>query len=309
MIYREFGSTGWQVSAIGLGTWNIGGQWGEVSAATADATVLAAWEAGVNLFDTADAYGIPPGLSEQRLGRALWGRRHEVYLVSKVGNWGRRGGTPLPFNSPDQVRLCCHASLHRLRTDWLDVLLCHEGNLADPAVYLEGLESLRGEGRIRCYGISTDSLEVLQRFNQHGTCAVVEIGWSLLSRGPEDALLPYCADHGIAVLVRGPLRQGLLSGRYDASTTWTDTVRSGWTEPQRHPQIQRELAAVDRLKTVAPAGEPLLTAALRYTITHRSRPVSIPGAKSPEQAALNARAGERELTLAERESLLAALAA
>ena len=71
------------------------------------------------------------------------------------------------------IRVCAHASLHRLRSDYHDVLLCHEGDIDDPSVYLEGFESLKGEGRLRHYGISTDSLEVLQRFNRDGNCSVV----------------------------------------------------------------------------------------------------------------------------------------
>jgi myo-inositol catabolism protein IolS len=201
MIYREFGTTGWQVSAIGLGTWNIGNQWGEIDDATAWATVRAAFDSGVNLFDTAESYGLPNGLSEERLGVALAGIRHRIVLVSKVGNWGKRTGQGVPKTTVDMIRLCAHASLHRLRTDWHDVLLCHEGNIEDPSVYLEAFEVLVQEERLRAYGISTNSLEVLKEFNRDGKCAVVQVDYSLLNRQPEEALLPYCHEHGIAVMV------------------------------------------------------------------------------------------------------------
>ena len=216
MLYRPFGKTGWNVSAIGMGTWNIGNQWGEMDEATAWATVRAAYEQGMNLFDTAESYGIPNGLSEERLGAALAGIRHQVYVVSKIGHWGKRTGQGVPKTTVDMIRLCCHASLGRLRTDWLDVVLCHEGDIEDPSVYLEAFEMLKQRGRIRAYGISTNDLEVLERFNVHGTCSVVEVDYSLLNRAPEADLLPYCQEHGIAVLVRGPLRRGLLAGKYDA---------------------------------------------------------------------------------------------
>ena len=115
MLYRDFGRTGWKVSAIGLGTWNIGNQWGPVDDATAFATVRAAFDHGMNLFDAAESYGLPNGLSEERLGRALAGIRHEVFVVSKIGNWGKRTGQEVPKTSVDMIRLCAHASLHRLR--------------------------------------------------------------------------------------------------------------------------------------------------------------------------------------------------
>lgn len=308
MHYKTFGKTGWQVSAIGLGSWNIGNQWGEIDDVTAYATIHAAIEHEMNLIDTADAYGIPFGLSEQRLGRALAGRRHRLYVVSKVGNWARRWGQPLPYTHPDHVRLCIHASLGRLRTDYLDVSLCHEGNLADPTIYLEGFEQLVQEGCIRAYGISTNSLEVLQRFNVNGGCSVVQVDYSLLNRAPEADLLPYCQEQNIGVMVRGPLAKGVLSGRYDAASVFNDTVREGWNEEgaARHRFLE-QVAQVDRLKAVVAPGTAMVTAALRYTLSHPAVSVAIPGAKSAEQAAMNAAAGERLLSEAERAQLVKAL--
>lgn len=308
MLYRPFGSLGWPVSAIGFGTWNIGGQWGEVDEATAWAAVQAAYAHGVNLFDTAESYGVPNGLSELRLGRALAGIRHQVYIVSKIGHWGERTGGGVPKHSPDMIRLSGYAILGRLRTDWVDVILCHEGNLADPTIYLAGLEALKDEGAIRAYGISTNDLEVLKRFNREGTCSVVEVDYSLLNRQPEEALLPYCAEQGIAVLVRGPLHKGMLSGKYDAHSTFDDQVRSTWNPGQPgRAQYEREAAVVDRLKEHLRPGEEMVTTALRYTISHPAHPVAIPGAKSPEQAIMNAAAGERTLTAAELADIRAVL--
>lgn len=308
MQHKSFGKTGWQVSAIGLGTWNIGNQWGAIDEITAYATIQAAVEHGMNLIDTADAYGIPFGLSEQRLGRALAGIRHQVYVVSKVGNWARRWGQPLPYSHPDHVRLCIHASLGRLRTDYLDVSLCHEANLADPTIYLEGFEQLVAEGSIRAYGISTNSLDVLKRFNVHGTCSVVQVDYSLLNRAPEEAFLPYCQEHNIGVMVRGPLAKGVLSGRYDSASIFTDTVREGWNqEGSARTQFLDQVAQVDRLKAVVQPGAAMVTAAIRYAFSHPAVAVAIPGAKSPEQAAMNAAAGEHRLTETERAQLVGAL--
>lgn len=297
MLYRPFGKTGWDVSAVGLGTWNIGNQWGEIDDETAWATVRAAFEHGVNLFDVAESYGIPNGLSEERLGEALAGLRHRVYIVSKIGHWGKRTGQGVPKTTVDMIRLCAHASLHRLRTDWHDVLLCHEGNIEDPSVYLEAFEWLKRRGRLRVYGISTDSLEVLQRFNVNDTCDVVEVNYSLINRTPEDDLLPYCEEHNIAVLVRGPLRRGLLSGKYDRDSEFTDPVRAGWNKGgAQREQFERDIAKVEALEEHLEPGEEMVTTALRFTLSHPADPVTIPGAKSPRQAAMNAEAGDRTLT-------------
>ncbi|HRW06037.1 MAG TPA: aldo/keto reductase [Caldilineaceae bacterium] len=308
MRVKTFGKTGWQVSTIGLGTWNIGNQWGEIDDVTAYATIHAAIESGMNLIDTADAYGIPYGLSERRLGRALGGIRHQLYVVSKVGNWGRRMGYQLAYSHPDHVRLCIHASLGRLRTDYLDVSLCHESNLGDPTVYLEGFEQLVQEGSIRAYGISTNSLDVLKRFNVNGTCSVVQVDYSLLNRAPEAEFLPYCQEQNIGVMVRGPLAKGVLSGRYDAASTFTDTVRQGWNdEGAARDKFLEQVAQVDRLKQVIKPGPAMVTTALRYVISHPAIATAIPGAKSPEQARTNAAAGDTLLSAAECERLVNAV--
>jgi aryl-alcohol dehydrogenase-like predicted oxidoreductase len=308
MLYRQFGKTGWNISAIGMGTWNIGNQWGELDDVTVWATIRTAFERGINLFDTAESYGIPNGLSEERLGVALAGIRHQVHIVSKIGHWGQRTGQDVPKTAVDMIRLCCHASLHRLRTNWVDAMLCHEGNIEDPSVYLEAFEVLKQRGRIRAYGISTDSLEVLKRFNADGNCSIVEVNYSLLNRAPEAEMLPYCQEHGIAVLIRGPLAMGLLSGKYTAETRFTDTVRSRWHEDEaRQAKFESDIATVERLKKATKPGEEMVTAALRYVISHPAAPVAIPGAKSPEQAAMNATAGDKILTEVERSELTALL--
>ena len=305
MLYRKFGKTGWKVSAIGMGTWNIGNQWGELDDVTAWGTVRSAFEHGMNLFDTAESYGIPNGLSEERLGTALAGIRHQVHVVSKIGHWGQRTGQGVPKTTVDMIRLCCHASLGRLGTNWLDAVLCHEGNIEDPSVYLEAFEVLKQRGRIRAYGISTNDLGVLERFNANGTCSVVEVNYSLLNRTSEKDLLLYCQEHDIAVLVRGPLRKGLLAGKYDANSVFTDTVRARWNAGESgRADFEHDIAQVAKLKQVLQPGNAMVTAALGYVISHPAMPVAIPGAKSPEQARMNAAAGERALPVKEINELV-----
>jgi len=305
MIYRAFGSTGWRVSAVGMGTWNIGNQWGTIDNHTSWATIRSGFDHGINLFDTAESYGIPNGLSEERLGVGLAGFRHQVYVITKIGNWGKRTGQGVPLTTVDMIRLCMHASLHRLRTDWVDSVLCHDGMIDDPTIFLEGFEVLKEEGRIRSYGISTDSLSVLKKFNVHNTCSVVQINYSLLNRAAESQLLPYCEEHGIAVMIRGPLGMGLLSGRYSKETVFTDDIRGPWHESDNQiKQLEDKLAIVEKLKTRLASGESIINAALRYVISHQVNPVAIPGAKSPEQIIMNAKAGDRGLSDEEYNDIL-----
>jgi len=297
MLHKTFGKTGIDVSAVGLGTWNIGNQWGDIDPATAFSTIRSAFDSGVTLFDTAENYGLPGGTSEERLGTALPGIRHQVTVVSKTGNWGRRIGRLIPREWPDTIRLCVHASLHRLKTDWLDVVLCHEGEIEDPSVYIEGFEILQKEGRIRSYGISTNNLAVLKRFNEMGNCSVVQVDYSLLNRKAEAEFLPYCEENNIGVMVRGPLAKGLLSGRYDKSSVFEDTIRAAWhADNAAQVKFEADIDRVEKLKAVAQPGEEMVQMALRYVISHPAVSVVIPGAKSPEQAAMNASAGSEALS-------------
>lgn len=304
MQYKTFGKTGWNVSAIGLGTWNIGNQWGDVDDVTAWATVRAAFEHGVNLFDTAESYGNPNGIAEERLGVALAGIRHRVYIVSKIGNWGKRTGGAIPKTSVDLIRVSGHAILHRLRTDYVDALLCHEGDIQDPSTYLAGFEALKAEGRVRAYGISTNSLEVLKRFNADNTCSVVQVDYSLLNRAPEAEFLPYCQEHDIAVMVRGPLAKGLLSGRYNRTSKFTDEVRAVWhNDAKAQSAYEAQIEQVESIKSKLPADTDMVATALRYVISHPAVSTAIPGAKSPAQAIANAAAGAELLSTSLLETL------
>jgi myo-inositol catabolism protein IolS len=304
MLYRNFGTTGWNVSSIGMGTWNIGNQWGEIEESTALETVRSAFDHGVNLFDTAEAYGIPQGLSEERLGKALKGIRDRTYIITKVGSWGRRTGEGLPKNV-DTVRLCLQASLFRLQTDWVDAVLCHEGDIEDPTVYLEAFEELKAKGNIRAYGISTNDFDVLKRFNVNNTCRIVEFDYSLLNRKAEAQMLPYCMEHGIAVLVRGPLAQGLLSGKYSTDTVFTDTIRAKWHKNEaKQLKLKRDIEAVAAIQANLPPNAEMAATALRYVISHGAQPVAIPGARSPQQAMMNAQVGNELMSVEERELLL-----
>ncbi|MFN4179888.1 MAG: aldo/keto reductase [Armatimonadota bacterium] len=298
MQYRVLGKTGWQVSVIGLGTWNIGGQWGEVDDRTALATIWRAYECGINFFDTADAYGEPPGRSEELVGKALQGIRQEVFIATKVGNWARRHGHPLPYTSPLHIIACCHASLYRLRTDYIDLYQCHIGDPTDAEieVFIEAFERLKEQGKIRAYGISTNSLDALRRFNKHGTCSTCQLDYSILNRAPEKDLLPYCQEQNIGVIVRGPLAKGVLSGKFTPDTVFTDEVRRSWNEGARREKFLKQLQIVERLRFLERDGRTMAQAALQFVLSHPAVSCAIPGAKSPQQAEANAGAGDGILT-------------
>ena len=213
MEYRRLGKTGLDVSVVGMGCWGLSGGLGPVSQAQANATVHAAIDAGVTLFDTADAYG--PRLSELMLGKALRGVRDQVLIATKVGQIGWNTGHLLSYESVEHVHNCCDASLYRLGTDVIDIYQCHQPNPAHPEVLVEAFEQLLQAGKIRAYGVSTDDPAVLRAFDARGGNGVCQLGYSALNRAAERELLPLCAERDIGTLVRVPLERGILTGKFD----------------------------------------------------------------------------------------------
>jgi len=294
MHYRTLGKTGWRVSAVSMGCWGIGGQWGPVEEKQAIDTIDAALEAGVNLFDTADSYGL--GQSEIYTGKALKTKRSDVYIATKVGNWARRAGDPLAFKSIYSVINCCHASLYRLDTDYIDLYQCHIGSPENPGLFIEAFELLKEQGKIRHYAISTNDLDALKALNAEGDCASCQINYSLFNRKPENDILPYCQDNNIGVLLRGPIAQGLLADKFSADTKFEDSVRQKWNAGAgQRDDFLAKLDRVAALRELLPDGTDMVDFALKFVLANPAVTCPIPGMKTPEQAKQNAAAADGEL--------------
>ena len=196
------------------------------------------------------------------------------------------------------IRLCGHASLGRLQTSYLDAVLCHDGFIEDPTIFIEGLEALKKEGFVREYGISTDSLEVLKRFYEmsDGHCSVVELEYSIVCPEAEtNGLLDYCREKNLGVLVRGPLAQGLVSGKYTKESRFTDSVRINYNKGKCYRQkFEHCIDIMERIKEEF-GDRDLIELALQYVNSNEAALVSIPGATNIRQVRSNARAGEQLL--------------
>lgn len=277
-----------------MGCWAIGGQWGEVSERQAIAAVHAALDAGVNLFDTADSYGL--GQSETLLGKALADRRGAAYVATKVGNWARRQDDPPGLKSIYSVIGCCHASLYRLGIDTIDLYQCHVGSPERPEIFVEAFELLKQQGKIRHYAISTNDVAALRALDVNGQCAACQINYSILNRSAERDILPYCRDHDVGVLLRGPIAQGLLADKFDETTRFTDQVRASWNPGGgQRETVLAKLGVVSRLRRVLRPGQSMVELALQFTLAHPAVTCPIPGMKNPEQARANAAAADGEL--------------
>lgn len=297
--YRTFGKTGWQVSAVGMGCWAIGGNmWGPTDDNDSINAIRASLDAGVNLLDTADAYGV--GHSEELIARALGSKSDGIFIATKFGNWARGQGHPLPFTSKYHVFACCDASLFRLKRDTIDLYQCHIGDPPDPDLFLDALDELVQAGKIRAYGISTNRLASVQAFNARGTCAVVQLDYSILNRKPEADLLPFCHANHIGTLIRGPLAMGKLTGKMTPDATFpANDTRQKWTQGDKAGFV-RDLEKVDQLRFLQTGDRTLAQAALAFVLAQEGATIAIPGAKNEAQARSNAGAADKILSEEEK---------
>ncbi|MDP4089195.1 MAG: aldo/keto reductase [Bacillota bacterium] len=298
MLYRQFGSTGWRVSAIGIGCRSVAKQWGIITEQMAEGIIRTAYASGINVFDATETYGDSVGTNEVRLGKALRGFRNKVYIAAKLRPvlQGMAGGSR---DMEELIRTSFRLSSSRLNTDYIDILLCDSGSDITMEQYAGGLKLLKKEGLIREYGISTGNVLELKRFYEisEGCCRVVQLEYSLLERTPELDILPFCREKKLAVMVKSPLAKGLLSGKFDRASVFRDSLRKGWnSDGEARQYFERNLDKVNRIKAMLEDASDMTTTALRYVLSHETEPVAAPGVTSQEQVLKNVRAGLRLLT-------------
>ena len=296
MASRLFGKTGWHVSPVGLGCWEFGGTimldgrpdgHTGVSDAESGATIRRAVELGVNFFDTSDMYGW--GHSEELLGEALKPVRDKVYIASKVGFWHDEAGRRTLNDSKDYILRACEASLRRLQTGHLDLYQCHLWRTERWTEFLDALETLQKQGKIRFLGVSTNDIDMVQHFDERRNLAAVQANYNLLDRHAEKEVLPYCRARGIAFIARGPLAMGKLSGKYTKDTKFdADDIRTKWLEGEARQSFERDMAVVEKLKPIADkSGFRLAQLAIKFVLSHVGVSVVIPGAKNRPQLEQN----------------------
>ena len=253
------GKSGIKASAVGLGTWAMGGwMWGGGDDDASVTAIRASLDAGVTLIDTAPAYGL--GRAEEVVGRAIAGRRDEVVLVTKCGLvWDNPGGRPFVeqdgktihrYLGAQSVRAELEASLKRLRTDHVDVLITHWQDPTTPiAETMDALLALKKEGKCRAIGISNASVDDLDAYIAAGQVDCVQEAYNMLDRGLEKTLLPVCRREGISVISYSSLALGLLTGT-DRSGAGVHRRRS---QAQQSALLRREPQAGGRLRLRAGA--------------------------------------------------------
>lgn len=297
MQYRILGRTGLKVSVVGVGTWQLGGEWGKrFEPAEVAAMLAAARECGVNLIDTAECYG--DHLAESLIGQALAGGRREDWIVAtKFGHHFHDLFKRDEVFTPREVLAQLDASLRALRTDHVDLYQFHSGK--DHHFRTEGLwEALLAEkqkGKIRHIGISVSpntNLYQTGRAAQVGA-ETLQVVYNRLDRAPEPEVLPSCRQQRLGVFARVPLASGFLSGKYKPGAQFpADDVREAWQKKDR----EARLAEVERIAaTEVPAGVPMAHWALAWCLRNPAVTAVIPGCKSVAQVRDNAAAADLDI--------------
>lgn len=297
MEHRTLGRTGRDVSVVGLGTWQLGADWGDVSESTAFEVLETAVETGVDFFDTADVYG--DGRSEQFIGRFI--KDHPGILVAT--KMGRRVEQVPENYTLDNFRAWNDRSRRNLGVDTLDLvqLHCPPTPVYSADEVFDALDTMVEEGRLKNYAVSVETREEALKAIARPGVASVQIILNMLRLGPLADVLPAAQKAGVGIIARVPLASGLLSGRYDASTTFPENDHRNYNrhgaafdvgETFSGVDYETGLEAVRRLSPLVPDGATMAQFALRWIIDQPGVTAVIPGASNPGQARANSAAAD-----------------
>lgn len=294
MQTRSLGKTGLQVSEVGLGCWQFGGDFGPISVETVEDIINTALTVGINFFDTADVYGA--GRSETLLGETLPQKGEIPIIATKYG----RGGETYPDKySLANLRDAVRRAQDRLQRDTIDLLQLH---CIPTAVMARGqifdwLRTVQQEKHIHYFGASVETVEEGLICADHDDLASLQVIFNIFRQKLLDELLPACQEKGIGVIVRLPLASGLLSGKYTRNTQFAATDHRHYNrngeafsvgETFAGIPFEKGLELVEELKSYLPEGYSLAQFAMRWLLDQEAVSTIIPGASSPAQVKQNA---------------------
>ena len=288
MEYRPFGQTGIEVSAIGVGCWEIGGGYGSIEEQEFTAAVHTALDLGITCFDTAEAYGF--GASERSLAKALGDRRKDAVVVTKFGI-GYKEAPNYRDSSRERVMVSIEKSLKNLNTDYVDVYMVHWPDLNTPLdETMRALDDIVQQGKARAIGISNFRRAQIETSMTTRRVDVAQYCWNMFDRRMDQEILPYCRENNMGVMAYGSLAYGLLTGTFRADMTFDEgdwRARQGrmgginlfqtMFGPDHFPN---NIKAVEGLKGLAASyNKSLPQFALRWTLSHPAVSTALVGCR------------------------------
>lgn len=299
MNERTFGKTEWAVSEVGFGAWQIGADWGDVSDEDASATLHAALDAGITIFDTADVYG--DGLSERRLAKFRSERSEPFHIITKTG---RRCD---PHTSAEYNEVNLNAFVDRSRQNLgvetleLVQLHCPPSGVYEGTEQFEIMDAMVAAGKIQYWGVSVEKIAEGELAMQWPSLTSVQVIFNAFRHRPARELIRHAARKNVAIIARVPLASGLLAGNMTSETTFRDDDHRSYNRDGEAFDIgetfsgvpfEAGLKAVEALRPLVPDGASMAQWALRWILMHEEVTTVIPGARNPQQAADNAAASD-----------------
>ncbi len=301
MQHRALGKTGFEVSEISLGTWQVGGGWGaEFDHDTADQILQTAVETGVNFIDTADVYGDRE--SEKAVGRLVRSREERIYFATKCGR--RLDPHTNAAYTPEALRDFVEASLRNMDVEILDLIQLHCPPTAvyyRPEIFGE-FDRMISQGKIRHLGVSVEKVEEGLKAIEYENVSTVQIIFNMLRQRPAELFFPEANRRDVGIIVRVPLASGLLSGKFDRDTTFSEGDHrhfnrdgSAFDRGETFSGLDYDLGlfVVNELKKAFPDCS-LAQLALRWILMFDAVSCVIPGASKVEQVESNARASDMD---------------
>ncbi len=299
MNERTFGKTEWAVSEVGFGAWQIGADWGEVSDEDASATLHAALDAGITIFDTADVYG--DGLSERRLAKFRSERSEPFHIMTKTG---RRCD---PHTSAEYNEVNLNAFVDRSRqnlgVETLELVQLHSppSGVYEGTEQFEIMDAMVATGKIQYWGVSVEKIAEAELAMQWPSLTSIQVIFNAFRHRPARELLGHAGRKNVAIIARVPLASGLLAGNMTSATTFSDDDHRSYNrdgaafdvgETFSGVPFEEGLKAVEALRPLVPADASMAQWALRWILMHEGVTTVIPGARNPQQATENAAASD-----------------
>ncbi len=297
MEYRRLGKTNFNISAISLGTWQVGGRWGSgFDNENAEKIINSAIDSGINFIDTADVYG--SGLSEKAVGKVIRSRKEKVYIATKCGR--KLDPHVNASYQPEVLRKFVEESLKNIGTEAIDLIQLH---CPPPEVFyrpeiFELFDKLKSEGKILNLGVSVEKIEEGLKAIEYPNVTAIQIIFNIFRQRPAELFFKEAAKKDVGIIVRVPLASGLLTGKFTESTKF---------DPKDHRNFNRDgayfdkgetfagvdysagIEAVQKLLEVFPEKD-LISVALKWILMFREVSCIIPGASNPSQVLTNIRA-------------------
>ncbi len=297
MQYRTLGHSQARLSVIGLGCMGMSEFYGAGDEQESVATIHRALDLGINFLDTADVYG--QGKNEELVGRAIKGRRHEVFLATKFGNVRNAGGEFVGVSGkPEYVAQACDASLKRLGVDVIDIYYQHRVDFDVPIEETVGaMATLIEQGKVRYLGLSEAGANTIRRAHKVHAISALQTEYSLWTRDPEQDVLPTCRELGVTFVAYSPLGRGFLTGRFQKPE---DLDANDWR--RQNPRFQEEnfrknMAIAETVKDIArEKGCTPAQLALAWLLAQGEDVIPIPGTKRVKYLEENAAAVNIRLT-------------